>query len=156
EQMQQLQAMYAAAAKGLDALQPPDALPARVKAEWARLRALTLARGGRHREAAEAAEGLRRVAASNPQGPGHPAGGSALFVAAVGGGPRADSLPPGDAALRGRYLEAALTALRAGLPFSPADAAVLHLEPDYDPLRCEPAYRALLQEVSSRRAAAAK
>jgi tRNA A-37 threonylcarbamoyl transferase component Bud32/tetratricopeptide (TPR) repeat protein len=141
------QATYAAAARiGLDDLptilrQDPD-----LKVKLLSLRCLTLARQGRHREAADTAEQMRKFV-SDTSGWGESLARTfALCALAIDRLP--GPVPPEMAGLRQRYADTAIEILRAYLTANPRSFYLVPDEPEYTAVRNHPGFRALLREMS--------
>ncbi len=128
------------------------------------LRLSILARGGRHAEAAEAAENLRSLAPKDPTNLYNVACVYALCVSGVGktttgqqsadvSNPNAKSETPKlsdeDRALQARYAKLAIEALTQAVKYGWKDVAHMESDPDLVPIRSSPAYRALVERLSA-------
>jgi tetratricopeptide (TPR) repeat protein len=112
-------------------------------------RAAALARLGRPAEAAATAEKLRQRKPQDGINLYNVACCYALCVPAVGAGKPADALTAEERAARADYTARALKELRAAVDHGFRDVAHIESDPDFDGLRQEPGYRAIVAELKA-------
>jgi tetratricopeptide (TPR) repeat protein len=110
-------------------------------------RAAALARQGRPAEAAATAEKLRERKPQDGINLYNVACCYALCAPAVGAGKPADLLTAEERAARADYTARALKELRAAVDHGFRDVAHMESDPDFDALRHEPGYRAIVAEL---------
>jgi hypothetical protein len=145
-------ATYEAAARAIDDPNSWRGLPAAVQSRLERLRAIGLARAGRHAEAAGAAERLQKRPAISSD---DLLAAAATYASCARAVDRLAASAPGDStpltaeqqAQRDAYSRAAIDAARVLFQANPS---VMHLEyksAEFDPLRPIPAYATMLGEL---------
>src|SRR5262249_53717169 len=108
------------------------------KTDYKRMKLIAgLARCGQHQRAAEIAEKLRAGTADS----------ELLFEAACGYALCAAAVP-GEPGLRRSYTDQALGALQEAVTKGYKDAVWIETDPDLDPIRGLPAYKALMAKLS--------
>ncbi len=154
-------AMYETAARALHDVESWRELPAAVQSRLERLRAVDLARTGRHTDAAGAAE---KLLMKQPPTPDDQAAASSVYSTCVWAVDRLAASAAGDATpltaqqktQRDAYVRAAIDAARLLFQVNPP---AMHLEykiVEFDPLREIPAYASMLGELRQAAIAASK